>query len=329
MRKKLQVFISSTFTDLIEERQVAVKAVLNSGHIPAGMELFTAGDESQKQIIKRWIDESDAYVLILGGRYGSIDKETGKSYTHWEYDYAGEAGKPRFAIVLSDKAIDNKVVILGYKDATEQNNPQLHKDFREGLLAAKLVSPVDDHKDIEISIFKSLREIEQRTDLNGWISGKDVPDNSEILQDNVNLYIENQSLNKELFEIKLELDKLTKKSQQEITFSGFSYEEVKKALLQKVVEVPSGVMNGPAEQSDLLFLFTAISKILATGVPIDKSSKHVSSPFIFRNVVPSLMIYGLLEINENKLFVSKSGFKFLARYEQESIKKIGKGKRTS
>ncbi|WP_051007944.1 DUF4062 domain-containing protein [Psychroflexus torquis] len=67
--KKLQVFISSTFIDLIEERQAAVQAVLSCGHIPAGMELFTAGDESQMKVIKRWIEESDVYLLILGGRY--------------------------------------------------------------------------------------------------------------------------------------------------------------------------------------------------------------------------------------------------------------------
>ena len=58
-KRKLQVFISSTFADLREERQAAVEAILTAGHIPAGMELFTAGDESQMNVIKRWIDESD------------------------------------------------------------------------------------------------------------------------------------------------------------------------------------------------------------------------------------------------------------------------------
>ena len=50
--KKLQVFISSTYKDLIDERQAAVEAVLNAGHIPAGMELFKAGDQTQKDIIR-------------------------------------------------------------------------------------------------------------------------------------------------------------------------------------------------------------------------------------------------------------------------------------
>ena len=41
------------------------------------MELFAAGDKSQLETIHRWIDESDIYMLILGGRYGSVDKDTG------------------------------------------------------------------------------------------------------------------------------------------------------------------------------------------------------------------------------------------------------------
>ncbi|WP_427500748.1 DUF4062 domain-containing protein [Methylomonas sp. MED-D] len=82
LRKRLQVFVSSTYEDLKLERQAAVEAILVAGHIPAGMELFTAGDESQMEVIKQWIDESDVYLLILGGRYGSIEPASGKSYTH-------------------------------------------------------------------------------------------------------------------------------------------------------------------------------------------------------------------------------------------------------
>lgn len=43
---------------------------------------------------KNWIEESDVYMLILGGRYGSIEPKSGKSYTQLEYEYALELGKP-------------------------------------------------------------------------------------------------------------------------------------------------------------------------------------------------------------------------------------------
>lgn len=52
MDKKLQVFISSTFTDMQEERQAAVEAILKCGHIPAGMELFSADNKNNLKLLK-------------------------------------------------------------------------------------------------------------------------------------------------------------------------------------------------------------------------------------------------------------------------------------
>jgi hypothetical protein len=49
------------------------------------MELFATGDQSQLQVIRRWIEECDAFVLLLGGRYGSVEPASGKSHTQLEY----------------------------------------------------------------------------------------------------------------------------------------------------------------------------------------------------------------------------------------------------
>jgi len=49
---------------------IEIAPILKAGHIPAGMELFTVGDQTQLQVIRRWIEESDVFLLILGGRYG-------------------------------------------------------------------------------------------------------------------------------------------------------------------------------------------------------------------------------------------------------------------
>lgn len=46
MDKRYQVFISSTFRDLQQERQAVLRAVLELDHMPAGMELFPAGDDA-------------------------------------------------------------------------------------------------------------------------------------------------------------------------------------------------------------------------------------------------------------------------------------------
>src|ERR1700756_583108 len=119
-KKKLQVFVSSTYSDLKEERQAAVEAILSAGHIPAGMELFAAGDESQMEVIRQWIDESDVFLLILGARYGSIEPKSGKSYTHLEYEHALSKGKPLFACVIADTALQKLLIKNGSAESAEQ-----------------------------------------------------------------------------------------------------------------------------------------------------------------------------------------------------------------
>src|SRR5262249_45758287 len=134
MNKKLQVFVSSTYTDLVLERQAAVEAILSAGHIPAGMELFAAGDEEQMKVIHDWIDDSDVYMLILGGRYGSVDKKSGKSYTQLEYESAVKRAKPLFAVYMSPSYFEQKVKDQG-PSVTEQNDSAALNSFRETVLS--------------------------------------------------------------------------------------------------------------------------------------------------------------------------------------------------
>lgn len=102
-RIKYQIFISSTYKDLKAERDQVIKACLEMGHIPVGMEMFSAADEEQWQIIARQIEESDYYVIIVANRYGSM--VDGISYTEKEYDYAIEKGVPVLGFVLKDGAM--------------------------------------------------------------------------------------------------------------------------------------------------------------------------------------------------------------------------------
>lgn len=100
---KFQVFVSSTFEDLRSERDQVIRAVLEMGHIPVGMEMFSAADEEQWKIIARHIDESDYYAVIVAHRYGSVTDEE-ISYTRKEYEYARSRGIPCLGFVIDDTA---------------------------------------------------------------------------------------------------------------------------------------------------------------------------------------------------------------------------------
>jgi Domain of unknown function (DUF4062) len=103
MNVKYQIFVSSTYEDLKDERNEVIKACLNMGHIPVGMEMFNAADEEQWQVITRTIDQCDYYVAIVAHRYGSTTTE-GISFTEKEYDYAREQGIPTLGFVIADDA---------------------------------------------------------------------------------------------------------------------------------------------------------------------------------------------------------------------------------
>ena len=134
IKKKYQVFISSTFKDLHEERQELTLALLDQ-HIPSGMEAFPAAPERGWKTIQAAIDDSDYYVLILAGLYGSVDDETGMSWTQREYEYAQEQGIPTLAFVRQDDSIPDT-----YREK-DPKNAGLLDSFRERVRASFLCKP--------------------------------------------------------------------------------------------------------------------------------------------------------------------------------------------
>jgi Domain of unknown function (DUF4062) len=305
--KKLQVFVSSTYRDLREERQAAVEAILKAGHIPAGMELFTAGNQSQLQTINRWIAQCDAYMLILGGRYGSIEPDSGISYTELEYDYAANIGKPLFAVVIEDSALIEKSKILG-PDALELENPALLKQFREKVLK-KMSSFYRDSKDIKLCIYESLADISADNDLAGWIYAADIPDISSMNAKIDELTIENDNLKK----AKAEREK-TSPSNSEIDYS-----DLVEILKETVVRIPAELANHQEDiKRSLLEIFIKNQEALISGVT-NQHDANETEIFYYYNIMPKLQVYGLA-VNEKvvgvryrRSYITQAGLNFLAR----------------
>lgn len=124
-----QFFVSSTFTDLIEERTEVIQALWELDCIPTGMEAFVASNESQWEVIRKVIDECDYYVLIIGGRYGSVTVD-GVSYTEKEYRYAKKVGLPVLAFVHARP--DD--IPAGKSELVEENRKKL-EGFRAEVMA--------------------------------------------------------------------------------------------------------------------------------------------------------------------------------------------------
>lgn len=174
MDKRFQVFISSTFEDLKDERQSVLKAVLELDNMPAGMELFPASDLDAWDLIKDVIDASDYYVLIIGGRYGSLDS-MGLSYTEKEYEYALETKKP--VIPLLNKNPDNLP-----RGKTETDSKAWNKlsSFRKKVEKAHTCVYWVTTDDLKSSLIIGLTKTIKRFPAIGWIRANLMPSENTL-----------------------------------------------------------------------------------------------------------------------------------------------------
>lgn len=234
MKKKFQIFISSTYTDLIDERQMAVQTVLKKGHIPAGMELFKADDRSQKKIIEKWLEESDIYMLILGARYGSMDPETNISYTEWEYDKAVELNKPRFVLILDDSFLDKKNT--DYK-TSEVNNPK-YIDFKSKITNGHYAHFVSNIDQISLKINESvdyiIEENEDKNILEGWIKGHYLEEINRLKEKNKDLYEKVISRSDTVIELQHEMNNV-----KDLYIGDYDFDYLKRVFSDTTIPVES------------------------------------------------------------------------------------------
>lgn len=163
VERREQVFVSSTFKDLVEERAAVIQTLLEADCIPAGMEMFPASDSDKFDLIKRVIDLCDYYVVIIGGRYGSVDAEVNLSYTEMEYDFAVETGKPVMAFLHGDpgKLIGEKLDL----DGDLRNKLDAFREKTE----RRMVKYWNDPGDLKGQVALAIIQIRKTHPVEGWI----------------------------------------------------------------------------------------------------------------------------------------------------------------
>ena len=165
MEIKHQVFVSSTYKDLIEERKEVIHALLELDCIPAGMELFPATDEDAWSLIKEIIDNCDYYILIIAGKYGSVSNE-GVGYTEMELDYAIKTNKPILSFIFED--IDT--LPASKVEKTEVAQSRL-KAFREKAQTKHCKFWTTPH-DLGGKVSRSLVQLKKKHPSDGWVPGR-------------------------------------------------------------------------------------------------------------------------------------------------------------
>ena len=117
----MKFFISSTYSDLKNIRQVAINTIESlingvTGQI-AAMEYFAASPEDSKSICLEELCRSDIVIGIYANRFGWTSDD-GRSMTEIEFDEAKRQGKPILAFVenhIEDNAEENQKRFLNEK----------------------------------------------------------------------------------------------------------------------------------------------------------------------------------------------------------------------
>lgn len=190
MSKKYQVFISSTYEDLKAERDQVIKATLEMGHIPVGMEMFSAADEEQWNIITRQIDEVDYYCIILAHRYGSV-APSGTSYTEKEYEYAISKGIPVLGFVINDGA--------AWPADQVENDPQKRERLEQfrARVKSRMVNFWANRNDLHAKFSIALMKAFVTHPRTGWSKASDVA-GPEVIKELSRLSAENADLRKQI-----------------------------------------------------------------------------------------------------------------------------------
>lgn len=239
---KYQVFISSTYNDLIDERDSVIKAILELYHIPIGMEMFSAEDEEQWEIIRRTIEVSDYYILILGLRYGSTTTDD-ISFTQKEYEYALEKKIPILAFLMSENTPLSK-------DKRDDDLSKI-RQFREAVLKNTKMSQFWETKDqlaknVSVSLMK---QIMQKPAV-GWIRGDKLRADEALVEELSILSKENRELRERITELESKISLKAPKLELSIVpptiddnFNEFGRCEMPKKLDFKDAEHLSGYLS--------------------------------------------------------------------------------------
>lgn len=190
MNKKFQVFVSSTYRDLTEERQEVMQALLELDCIPVGMELFPAADDDQWTLIKRLIDDCDYYILIVGGRYGSTNDD-GISYTQMEYEYALSQDIPIISFLHKKPS---EIIVSKSEDKQElKEKLEKFKDLAQRKLCKYWENPLELGSQVSRSLVKLIKDKPRP----GWVKSDLLP-SEELTRELLDLKNENEILKKQL-----------------------------------------------------------------------------------------------------------------------------------
>jgi hypothetical protein len=260
IEKREQVFVSSTYLDLQDERREVIQTLLEADCIPSGMEMFPASDDDRWTLIKRVIDDCDYYLVVVGGRYGSVDPEQEISYTQMEFDYAVSRDKPVMGFLHRDPGS----IPAGKTDLDDAARKKLDV-FRE-MVSQRVVKYWDSPESLGGQVAKSLIQIRKTHPAEGWVRARNAL---------------TPEVERELAELRARVAELTSELAAEHRLQ----------ILEDTSDLASG--EDPCDITAIIEYWTP--EVVAAGETYERNKKRASGEFettwnrVFARLAPELM----------------------------------------
>jgi hypothetical protein len=261
------------------------------------MELFPAADEDQFEFIKRIIDDCDYYLLIIGGRYGTLTAK-GISYTEQEYEYALE--RQLKVIALLHKNPDQLPL------AKSEQKPKLRAQlnaFRKKVSKGRLVEFWQNEGELPGIVALSLPKTIKMFPAVGWVRADKV--SSEELLTEINELRKQNALMKEKL-AETELGIFTVSEEKDFSYIYERLDRFENVIVRRLVSVKleETISYSVNLASLIAFIFDlhnhkyswiAVSKIILKY--LSKEQKPNTSVDKIQGLDKELLRYGLLKMD--------------------------------
>lgn len=156
MKKSLTVFVCSTYSDLVNEREAVLDAIRKLQHQHDAMEFFGARTDLPIETCLQEVQRSDVLVVIIGHRYGSLVPNLGISFTEAEYVEGHRLEKPCLVYFR-----DENVPILPKHIERDPRKIRLLEQFKETLSTRHTIAFFRDAHDLAIRVAADLSHTAQ------------------------------------------------------------------------------------------------------------------------------------------------------------------------
>lgn len=151
--RPLRIYISSTYKDLQQAREIAQEVIRAFDHVPVVAEHSGASQGQPIGECKREILSCDLFIGIYAHRYGSIPKGYERSFTRIEYETAVKSGVPCLIFLLAEDA--------EWRITWTDEDRTMIREFRAMLAAEHYISWFRDLDKFGYQVIRALRRFEE------------------------------------------------------------------------------------------------------------------------------------------------------------------------